>query len=78
MDEMKIISTGKCLCLSCMEVHDVHTVKMMESMIFKGVEFEYEATHYYCRRTDELFSDESMMTENYNSMQQAYKEIKKK
>ena len=72
MDEMKIIDTKKRLCLSCIEEHDVHTVKMMESMIFKGVEFVYEATHYYCSKTDELISDEDQITENYNSMQQAY------
>jgi hypothetical protein len=40
---MKVISTVKKLCLSCMEEHEVKRVEVQEENIFKGIKVDYPA-----------------------------------
>ena len=71
---MKAIKREKKLCLSCMEVHDVLTVQLEEFNIYKGVEFKYCASYYYCANSGDYFADEKMMSENNISFYNAYRE----
>jgi len=44
---MKILNKVRKLCTSCMEEHDVQTVLIRESNVFKGVPVEYDAEYFY-------------------------------
>ena len=61
------------LCLCCMEDHNVKTVRVPETNVFKSVRVNYEATYFYCDKADEYYSDEQMITENDISMKNAYR-----
>lgn len=61
------------LCLCCMEDHNVKTVRVPETNVFKSVQVNYEATYFYCDKADEYYSDEQMITENDISMKNAYR-----
>jgi len=71
--DMKVIHSEKCLCTSCMEEHEVKTVKILEKMTFKNVPVVYEATYFYCENSEELFMDESQMRINNVAMKDAYR-----
>ena len=56
-----------------MEEHDVHTIAMKESNVFKGVPVEYVAEYFYCDRTGETFADEQQITAYDIAMKNAYR-----
>jgi len=56
-----------------MEEHEVQTVIVPETNIFKGVKVSYQATYYYCNQADEYFSSEIMSNENDIAMKNAYR-----
>ena len=70
---MEIINIENRLCECCMKVHDVQTVKMRESTIFKGVKVEFEADYYYCDLEQGLYEDEEFMSKNDIAMKNSYR-----
>ena len=44
---MKIIKSEKCLCICCMEEHNVKTVIVDEKTTFKNTTVKYKATYLY-------------------------------
>ena len=70
---MKVISTGKKLCLSCMEEHEVKKVEVQEESIFKGVRVKYPAKYEYCDRTEEYLTYEDSLETNDLAFKDAYR-----
>ena len=62
------------ICPCCMEEHEVQTVIVMDSNIFKGVPVEYKAEYYYCDQADEYYADEQQISKNDIAMKNAYRE----
>ena len=71
---MKVISTEKRLCLSCMEEHEVKRVEVQEENIFKDVTVNYPARYEYCNRTDEFLTYGDSLTTNDLAFKDAYRE----
>ena len=71
---MNILKNEKKLCSCCMEEHEVQTVIVMDSNIFKGVPVEYKAEYYYCDQADEYYADEQQISKNDIAMKNAYRE----
>ncbi len=61
---MTNVKTEKKLCPCCMEEHDVQTVVVRESNVFKGVPVEYNAEYFYCDRADETYAEEPQIVQN--------------
>lgn len=70
---MKVIGKEHTVCASCMNMHDVQTVNVMEKTIFKGLEVNYSAVYQYCEFTNELTCDETMISQNDISMKNEYR-----
>lgn len=70
---MNVIDTKKELCTCCMEEHDVKTVCIDETNIFKDVKVEYMAKYYYCENANEYFVDEKLSSENDTAMKNAFR-----
>ena len=70
---MKVISTKKKLCLSCMEEHEVKRVEVQEESIFKGVRVKYPARYEYCDRTEEYLTYEDSIDTNDIAFKDAYR-----
>ena len=70
---MERIKSEKKMCPSCMEVHDVYTVKVPESNQFKGVKVNYCAVYEYCERSDEFWATEDMIASNDIAMKNSYR-----
>jgi len=70
---METLKTENKLCLSCMEVHDVLTVCVKETNVFKGRPVEYDAIYDYCENTDELTANEEMISRNDLSLKNSYR-----
>lgn len=70
---MNIINTERKLCPCCMEEHDVQTIAVMESSVFKGVPVEYDAEYFYCDRSGETFADEQQTSAYDIAMKNAYR-----
>lgn len=70
---MRVIRSEKRLCACCMEEHDVKTVLMKEHASFKNVPVDYEASCFYCDAAEELYMDETMISENDTAMKDAYR-----
>ena len=70
---MKILNRVRKLCTSCMEEHDVQTVLIRESNVFKGVPVEYDAEYFYCDKADETYADEQQISANDIAMKNAYR-----
>ncbi len=70
---MTVLRTEMRLCPCCMEEHNVQTVTVAESNIFKGIPVEYNAEYSYCDKTDELYADENQVSSNDISMKNAYR-----
>lgn len=70
---METLKTENKLCLSCMEVHDVLTVRVKETNILKGSPVEYDAIYDYCEIIDELTANEEMISLNDVSLKNAYR-----
>lgn len=71
---MDIIGKEKRMCTCCMEVHDVSIVKVLESLEYKEIDVEFYATSYYCELADEYYESEEMLSANYISMKNAYRD----
>ena len=71
--KMKTIKTEKCLCVCCMEEHNVKTVAVRERLSFKGITVSYDAQYMYCDNADELYANEKQMQENDISLKNAYR-----
>jgi putative zinc finger/helix-turn-helix YgiT family protein len=56
-----------------MEEHDVQTVLIRESNVFKGVPVEYDAEYFYCDKADETYADEQQISSNDIAMKNAYR-----
>lgn len=70
---MNVLRAEKRLCHCCMEEHEVQTVTIKESNIFKGEEVEYIAECFYCDKSDELYDDERQISLNDIAMKNAYR-----
>lgn len=56
-----------------MQEHDVQTVVIRETNIFKDIEVEYDAKYFYCDIAEEYYADEDMLSENDISMKNSYR-----
>ena len=70
---METIQTEYKRCLSCMEEHTVHLVKVIDSNKFKGEQVEFEAFYEYCSNSKEYSEDEGMMKKNSLAFKDAYR-----
>ena len=71
---MTNVKTEKKLCPCCMEEHEVRTVVVRESNVFKSVPVEYDAEYFYCDRADETYAEEPQIAQNDIAMKNAYRE----
>lgn len=71
--DMDVVKRSHQLCPCCMEEHDVMTVKILETNIFKGQEIQYEAIYDYCEQADEFYEVDEMISYNDTSMKDAYR-----
>lgn len=60
-----------------MEEHEVDTVEIIETEIFKEEEVSFKAIYEYCPIGDELLEKEEMIRSNSLAMKDAYREKKK-
>lgn len=72
---MKIIKSEKRLCTCCMEEHEVKTVAVRETAVFKNTEVCYDASYMYCDVADELYTDEQQMSKNDIQMKDSYRRV---
>jgi len=70
---MEILKRETKLCLACMEVHEVLTIREVESMTFDEEFVEYEAEYEYCDRTGDYLEREEMMSRNNMNLKNAYR-----
>ncbi len=70
---MEILKITQKLCLSCMEVHYVKEVAVMEKSSFKNETVEFKAIYEYCSNTEEYTETEEMIKINDLSMKDAYR-----
>jgi len=70
---MNRIKSEKKLCLICMEVHEVETVEIIETEIFKDEKISFTATYEYCSVADEYLETEEMIKANSLAMKDAYR-----
>ena len=70
---MNTLKIERRLCPCCMEEHDVQTILVKESNVFKGVPVEYNAEYFYCARADETFADEQQTSAYDIAMKNAYR-----
>ena len=75
---MEVLKTENKLCMGCMEEHDVQTIKIRESVTFKGKQIEYDAVYEYCEKCESTIETEEMITENHNSLLAAYQDALEK
>ena len=71
---MKVMEIKKEFCISCMEVHDVKVVEIIEEEFYKEVKVRFPAIYKYCDNTGELIEDEEMIRNNILAMKSSYKE----
>lgn len=69
----QILKTEIRLCPSCMEVHEVETVKTRVIEHYKGKMVELDEVVFYCSKAKEYFEDEDMMLKNREKMMKIYK-----
>ena len=70
---MNIIKKETKLCLACMEVHEVLTIREKEWSEFQGERVEYENIYEYCERTDDLLQTEAMFSDGILAIKNAYR-----
>ncbi len=70
---MRTISTEKRLCECCMQEHEVKTVVVKDSNLFKGRPVSYDAVSFYCDNAGEFFENEEMVNNNDIAMKNAYR-----
>ena len=69
---MKIIESKRCLCVCCMEKHEIKTVLVPEQTTYKDVRINYDAIYLYCENAEVLYMNEPQMQENYIKIKKAY------
>ncbi len=74
---MNKIKREKRLCLICMEEHEVDSVEVMDTEIYKGEEVSFRARYEYCSNADEYLETEEMIRPNSASMKDSYREQRK-
>lgn len=74
MIQIKVIEIRKELCLSCMEVHDVKVVEIIEEEFYKDEKVKFPATYKLCDNTNELIEDEEMIRKNGLAIKSSYEE----
>lgn len=70
---MKTIKTEKKLCLICMEEHEVQTLILEDTEVFKGQEVSFDGTYEYCAHADEYLETEDMIKANSLAMKDVYR-----
>lgn len=70
---MNKIKSEKRLCLNCMEEHEIDTVEVIETEVFKDEEVSFTATYEYCSNADEYLETEEMIKANSLTMKDAYR-----
>lgn len=71
--DMKIVKSEKCLCMCCMEEHEVKTVLVKEVSLYKNKKVSYEAAYLYCDEAQELYMNEQQLKDNALCMKNAYR-----
>lgn len=71
---MKTVKSESKLCLACMENHEVPTVQVTDTEIFKDTTVSFAATYEYCSRADQYLEDEEMIRANSLAMKDAYRQ----
>ena len=71
--DMAVLKKEWKTCLCCMEEHEVATVAVRETTLFKGLEVSYEAVYEYCESADEFYAAEEMISLNDTAMKDAYR-----
>lgn len=74
--DMKIIKSENRICTCCMEEHEVKTVLIKETAVFKNIKIDYEAVYLYCDAAEELYMDEQQIQENDIRIKDAYRKAK--
>lgn len=69
----EIIRQEQKMCPYCMKVHEIDTVKIMDSTTFKGEPIEYLATYEHCSITNEYYQTEEQMDQSFVEMKDAYR-----
>lgn len=70
---MKKVLRERKLCLICMEEHEVDTVQVIDTEIFKDQEVTFTATYEYCSNAEEFLETEAMIKANSLAMKDAYR-----
>ncbi|HHW22918.1 MAG TPA: type II toxin-antitoxin system MqsA family antitoxin [Clostridiaceae bacterium] len=70
---MRVLSSERKFCTSCMKEHDIDIVEVEEKVTFKYVIVKFNAIYEYCSQTDELTETEDMIRINGLSMKDAYR-----
>lgn len=70
---MKKVLRERKLCLICMEEHEVDTVQVIDTEIFKDQEVAFTATYEYCSNAEEFLETEAMIKANSLAMKDAYR-----
>jgi putative zinc finger/helix-turn-helix YgiT family protein len=70
---VKKIKSEEKLCLICMTEHEVDTVEVIETEIYKDEEISFVATYEYCSLADEYLEKEEMIKLNDLAMKDAYR-----
>lgn len=71
---MNKIKSENRACLICMENHEIDTVEVMETEIFKDEEVSFTAIYEYCSNADEYLETDAMIKANSLAMKDAYRE----
>src|SRR5690554_540868 len=71
---MRKIASEMKHCVICMKQHEVDTVEVMDTEIFKDEEVSFRAIYEYCSNTDEYLETEDMIRQNSLAMKDAYRQ----
>lgn len=74
MSVMRKIASEMKHCVICMKQHEVDTVEVMDTEIFKDEEVSFRAIYEYCSNTDEYLETEDMIRQNSLAMKDAYRQ----
>lgn len=69
----EIIRQEQKMCPHCMKIHEIETVKIMVSTIFKEELIEYFTTYEHCSITNEYYQTEEQMDQSFFEMKNVYR-----
>lgn len=72
---MKVLSSEKRLCLSCMQEHIVDVIETEEQETFNGAKVDFNAIYEYCSNTDEFLETEEMIKANGLAVKDEYRKV---